>query len=125
MAFRLIRELIPLPHQSEGRRALIYGAGDGGEMVLRELRKNGDWNLRPVGFIDDDPLKQGKLINGLRVFDSNGSFEGICREENVKAVLISTPKIDRESLRRLRDFCTRLEIEVLRAQMKIEPIDFE
>jgi UDP-GlcNAc:undecaprenyl-phosphate/decaprenyl-phosphate GlcNAc-1-phosphate transferase len=125
MAFRLIRELIPLPHQSEGRRALIYGAGDGGEMVLRELRKNGDWNLRPVGFIDDDPLKQGKLINGLRVFDSNGSFEGICREENVKAVLISTPKIDRESLRRLRDFCTRAEIEVMRAQMKIEPLDFE
>ena len=125
LAFRLIRELIPLPHQSGGRRALIYGAGDGGEMVLRELRKNAYWNLRPVGFIDDDPLKQGKLINGLRVIDSNGSFEGVCREENVKAVLISTPKIDRESLRRLRDFCTRSEIELLRAQMKIEPLDFE
>ena len=125
MTFRVIRELIPLPHQSEGRRVLIYGAGDGGEMVLRELRKNADWNLRPVGFIDDDPLKQGKLVNGLRVIDSNGSLEGICREQNVQAVLISTPKIDRESLRRVRDFCSRSEVEVLRAQMKIEPLEFE
>jgi UDP-GlcNAc:undecaprenyl-phosphate/decaprenyl-phosphate GlcNAc-1-phosphate transferase len=125
MAFRVIRELIPPPHESDGRRALIYGAGDGGEMVLRELRKNGHWNLRPVGFIDDDPLKQGKLINGLRVIDSNGSLERICREEGVKAVLISSPKIDRESLRRLREFCSRSEIELLRAQMTIEPLKFE
>lgn len=125
MAFRLIRELIPLPHDSEGRRALIYGAGDGGEMVLRELRKNAGWNLRPVGFIDDDPLKQGKLINGLKVIDSNGSLEKVCREEQVKAVLISSPKIDRDALRRVRDFCRNSEIELLRAQMKIEPLDFE
>jgi UDP-GlcNAc:undecaprenyl-phosphate GlcNAc-1-phosphate transferase len=125
MAFRLIRELIPPPHGGEGRRALIYGAGDGGEMVLRELRKNGDWNLRPVGFIDDDPLKHGKLINGLRVIDSNGSLEKICREEHVGAVLISSPKIDREALRRVREFCNRSEIELLRAQMVIEPLKFE
>jgi UDP-GlcNAc:undecaprenyl-phosphate GlcNAc-1-phosphate transferase len=125
MTFRLIRELIPLPHQAEGRRVLIYGAGDGGEMVLRELRKNANWNLRPVGFIDDDPLKVGKLINGLRVIDSNGSLEGVCREEGVQAVLIATPKIDRERLRSVRDFCTRSEIEMLRAQMRIEPLEFE
>ena len=125
MTFRLIREMIPLPHESEGRRALIYGAGDGGEMVLRELRKNADWNLRPVGFIDDDPLKQGKLINGLKVIDSNGSLESVCRLENIQAVLISSPKIDREALRRVRDHCRRAEIELLRAQMTIEPLEFE
>ena len=94
-------------------------------MVLRELRKNGDWNLRPVGFIDDDPLKHGKLINGLRVIDSNGSLEKICRDENIRAVLISSPKIEREALRRVREFCNRSEIEVLRAQMVIEPLKFE
>ena len=125
MTFRLIREMIPLPHESEGRRTLIYGAGDGGEMVLRELRKNADWNLRPVGFIDDDPLKHGKLINGLRVIDSNGSLEKICRDEKINTVLISSPKIDRDALRRVREFCNRSDIELLRAQMVIEPLKFE
>ena len=125
LTFRLIREMIPLPHEADGRRTLIYGAGDGGEMVLRELRKNADWNLRPVGFIDDDPLKQGKLVNGLLVIDSNGSLERVCREENIQAVLISSPKIQRDSLRRVREFCTGAEVELLRAQMTIEPLKFE
>lgn len=125
MAFRLIREIIPLPHQSEGRRALIYGAGDGGEMLLRELRKNAEWNFRPVGFVDDDPLKQDKLINGLKVFDANGTLPDICREYEIQAILISSAKISPDALKRVREHCRETEIQLLRAQIKIEPIEFE
>ncbi len=61
--------------EHERRNVLIYGAGDGGEMVLRELENNPDWEYRPVGFIDDDPRKTGKLIHGLKVFGGNGSIK--------------------------------------------------
>jgi UDP-GlcNAc:undecaprenyl-phosphate/decaprenyl-phosphate GlcNAc-1-phosphate transferase len=125
MAFRLIREMIPLPHQNEGRRVLIYGAGDGGEMLLRELRKNPDWNYRPVGFVDDDPLKKDKLINGLKVFDANGSLWDVCREQNIQEILISSKKISAEALKRVREVCRDADIQLMRAQIKIEPIDFE
>jgi UDP-GlcNAc:undecaprenyl-phosphate GlcNAc-1-phosphate transferase len=125
MAFRLIRELLPHTAASDGRRVLIYGAGDGGEMVLRELRNNSEWNYRPIGFIDDDPLKKGKVINGLQVFDANGSLAEICRERSIEEILISSGKISTESLNKLREICRSQEISLKRAQMRIEPVDFE
>ncbi|HEY1585609.1 MAG TPA: glycosyl transferase, partial [Polyangia bacterium] len=50
-----------------GKRILIYGAGDGGELLLRELLQNREHGLFAVGFVDDDPQKQGRMIHGVRV----------------------------------------------------------
>jgi UDP-GlcNAc:undecaprenyl-phosphate GlcNAc-1-phosphate transferase len=125
MAFRLIREMLPSAVPADGAKVLIYGAGDGGEMVLRELRNNPEWNCRPVGFIDDDPLKQNKVINGLTVFNANGSLPAICREKNIQEILISTNKISQETLERVREICRESDISLKRAYMKIEPMDFE
>ena len=125
MAFRLIREVLPNTTASDGRRVLIYGAGDGGEMVLRELRNNPAWNYRPVAFVDDDPLKNGKMINGLEVYDANGSLPEICRDKSIQEILISSPKIPKEALERIREVCRDNDIALKRAQLKIEPVDFE
>ena len=125
LAFRLIREILPIAHINEGRRVLIYGAGDGGEMVLRELRNNPVWNYRPVGFIDDDPLKKDKVINGLRVYDSNGTLAALCDENEIQEILISSGKIPAETIRSLRTMCRESNIELKRAELRIEPVDFE
>jgi UDP-GlcNAc:undecaprenyl-phosphate GlcNAc-1-phosphate transferase len=125
MAFRLIRELLPLPHLNEGRRVLIYGAGDGGEMVLRELRNNANWNYQALGFVDDDPLKKDKVINGLRVYDTNGSLVKVCREKGIEEILISSSKISTETLVRVREVCRDADINLKRAYLKIEPMEFE
>ena len=125
MAFRLIREMIPLPHQGVGRRVLIYGAGDGGEMLLRELRKNPEWNYSPVAFVDDDPLKRDKLINGLKVFDANGSLLALCRHENIQEILISSKKVKADALKDVREVCRKADVRLMRAEIKIEPVDFE
>jgi UDP-GlcNAc:undecaprenyl-phosphate GlcNAc-1-phosphate transferase len=125
MAFRLIRELLPVPAMPEGRRVLIYGAGDGGEMVLRELRNNAGWNYEPIGFVDDDPLKKDKVINGLRVFDSNGSLRHFCREKQIDEILISTRKIPKETLIKVREACKDSDVQLKRAYLKIEPMEFE
>ena len=124
MAFRLIREFLPHASQADGRRVLIYGAGDGGEMVLRELRNNGSWNYEPVGFVDDDPLKKDKVINGLQVYDANGSLAKICRDQAIQEILISSQKISDEALDGLREVCRDGDILLKRAQIKIEPFDF-
>jgi UDP-GlcNAc:undecaprenyl-phosphate GlcNAc-1-phosphate transferase len=126
MAFRLFRQLLPTAIQGEGyRRVLIYGAGDGGELVLRELYNNPEWNYAPVGFVDDDPMKTDKVIHGLRVFGGNGSLATICKEHEVEEVLISSRRIPPQRISEIREICIEADISLKRALLQIEPVDFE
>jgi len=124
LAFRVIRQMLPLPVTVDGHRVLIYGAGDGGEMVLRELNNNPEWNYLPVGFIDDDPLKKDKVIHGLTVFDGNGRLADICRQKNIAEILISARNMSPEQLKNVREICRENNVILKRAQIKIEPVEF-
>jgi FlaA1/EpsC-like NDP-sugar epimerase len=53
--------------RKDERRVLIAGAGDGGRLVLREIMRNRELGLTPVGFLDDDPGKRRLRIDGVRV----------------------------------------------------------
>ncbi len=125
MAFRLFRQLIPAPINNEGLRVLIYGAGDGGELVLRELHNNPEWNYNPIGFADDDLLKKDKVIHGLPVFGGNGSLYQTLLDHDIHEVLVSSRKIPAENLSEIREICLSAEVSLKRASLKIESIDFE
>jgi UDP-GlcNAc:undecaprenyl-phosphate GlcNAc-1-phosphate transferase len=122
MAFRLFRQVIPVARSSEGRRVLIYGAGDGGELLLRELLNNRALKYSPVGFIDDDPAKSGKLIHGLKVYGGNGDLNSVCRQHEVDEVLISSSKMTEERLQELLGFCRTQNILVKRMRITIEDV---
>jgi UDP-GlcNAc:undecaprenyl-phosphate GlcNAc-1-phosphate transferase len=124
LAFRVIRQVLPIPLTADGQRVLIYGAGDGGEMLLRELINNPEWNYQPVGFIDVDGQKRGKLIHGLKVFDGNGSLAELCREKEISEILISVRNLQPEKIRTLREICRESNVTLKRAQIQIEPVDF-
>jgi UDP-GlcNAc:undecaprenyl-phosphate/decaprenyl-phosphate GlcNAc-1-phosphate transferase len=123
MAFRLFRQLLPMPQNTEGRKVLIYGAGDGGELVLRELKNNPDWNYSPVGFVDDDEKKTNSVIHGLKVFGGNGSLSTICKENEVQEILLTIRQMSPEKLREVKDICDDSDILLKRAWLKIESID--
>jgi UDP-GlcNAc:undecaprenyl-phosphate GlcNAc-1-phosphate transferase len=125
MTFRIIRQFLPMPMSSEGRRVLIYGAGDGGEMILRELKNNPEWNYQPIGFVDDDPHKKDKLINGLRVYAGNGSLPKIFSEKQIQEILISCRNISSERMNEVKAICRESNVSLKRAMLKIEPVDFE
>lgn len=123
MAFRLIRQVLPMPAGIDGRKVLIYGAGDGGEMVLRELKNNPEWNYKAIGFIDDDPLKKDKIIHGLKVFDGNGTLADLCDKNEIDEILISVRNISPERLKTIREICREQNVVLKRALIKIEPVD--
>jgi UDP-GlcNAc:undecaprenyl-phosphate GlcNAc-1-phosphate transferase len=122
MAFRLFRQLLPSGGSSAGRRALIYGAGDAGELLLRELLNNRDLRCAPVGFMDDDPKKRGKVIHGYPVFGGNGMFHRIVTQHNIEQVLISTPRISHERITEILRECESQNIELKRMAITIENI---
>lgn len=125
-AFRFFRQLLPAPMRAEGqRKVLIYGAGDGGELVLRELYNNPEWNYAPVGFLDDDPLKKDKVIHGLRVYGGNGSLLQICKDNDVEEVLIASRRIGSQRVGEIREICLEADVSLKRALLQIEPVDFE
>jgi UDP-GlcNAc:undecaprenyl-phosphate GlcNAc-1-phosphate transferase len=125
MAFRLFRQVLPAAGNRNGRRVLIYGAGDGGELLLRELLNNRELQLSPVGFVDDDPGKSGKLIHGLRVFGGNGDLGSICAQHQVDEVVISSLKMSDEKINEVVRSCTERKIVVKRMRITIEKLGEE
>jgi FlaA1/EpsC-like NDP-sugar epimerase len=76
------------------RDVLIVGAGDGGRLVVRELARNPQLRMRPVGFVDDDPRKLGmKHEYGLRVLGSTSrdDLPRVLDEVEPEEVLIAIP----------------------------------
>jgi len=122
MAFRLFRQLLPAVSKQNGRRVLIYGAGDGGELLLRELRNNRELHLAPVGFVDDDPAKSGKVIHGLRVFGGNGDLSAICMQHEVDEVVISSLKMSEERIQEVLRCCSERQITVKRMRITMEDL---
>jgi UDP-GlcNAc:undecaprenyl-phosphate GlcNAc-1-phosphate transferase len=122
-AFRLFRHALPVAEASGARRVLIYGAGDGGELLLREVLNNRELQLTPVGFVDDDPLKKGKVIHGLRVFGGNGSLKSICEQQRVAEVLISSTQISEERLATILQDCEAAQVTLKRMRIQIEQLN--
>jgi FlaA1/EpsC-like NDP-sugar epimerase len=75
----------------DARGLLIVGAGDGGRLVLREILRNPELGLKPVGFVDDDPTKRRLRIDGVRVLGGTSDLARILDEAEPDEVTIAIP----------------------------------
>jgi len=119
--FRLLRTYIErFREHPEARRALIYGAGDGGELLARELLNNHNLGLYPVGFLDDDPHKHGRVIHGLRVLGNLERLNEMTGSDTIDEVVVSTTKIDPERFAALGLISQRIGIRTRRMRIALE-----
>jgi FlaA1/EpsC-like NDP-sugar epimerase len=78
--------------RKDARSVLIVGAGDGGRLLLREILRNPELGFRPVGFIDDDPRKEGARIDrGLEVLGTTDELGRVLDDVEPQEVLIAIP----------------------------------
>ena len=87
------------------QRVLIAGAGEAGALILRELRANPQTGLVPVGFVDDDPHKQGMLIQRMRVLGGRETIPALVREHRVDQIIIAMPGAPGSVVRGIVDIC--------------------
>ncbi|KPL84429.1 hypothetical protein SE15_04780 [Thermanaerothrix daxensis] len=76
---------------SKPRRVLIVGAGDAGALVVREMQKNPQLNLQPIGFLDDNPAKQKQQIHGVPVIGTLNELAQVLERQQVDEVIIAIP----------------------------------
>ncbi len=84
---------------------LIVGAGDVGELVARNFLHNPQMGFRPVGYIDEDPVLQGRQIHGLPVFSSLDELPDLIEGNNIVEVLVATRKPSLPFLNRIVEIC--------------------
>lgn len=109
---RLLHEFVA--PSTERRRAVVIGAGDAGEAVVRELKRQAQRELHPVAFVDDDSAKRGRSINGVPVLGSIDDLVKVVRRVDADAILVAICGLSRERMREIRALARETGLPVKR-----------
>ena len=97
---RGLKELFKKP-SARGKRTLIIGAGDAGEELARNILR-GKTNYNLIGFVDDNSVKQGVSIHGIKVLGKREDIPEIVKKHNIKEIILALPsapsKVARETV---------------------------
>jgi FlaA1/EpsC-like NDP-sugar epimerase len=85
--------------QTAQKRVLIYGAGDAGALIAREMKSKPQYGSSPVGFLDDDRSKHGSYIDGIKVLGGRRSLADILIKTRAEEVLLAMPSVSADALR--------------------------
>ena len=118
-SFRLIGEFVNR-QRSVGRRAVIYGAGDGAALALRELQ--GSDAVRILGFIDDDPRIARMRVQGYPVLGDFSALEVLITTKSVDLVLVTTRLSDSARMTVLETACAESGVALTRLHIGFENI---
>lgn len=104
---------------------LIYGAGEGGQLLLRGLLQNPKLGLKPIGFLDDDAALQGRMVNRVPVVGDGSHLDTILEDMPVSSVILSSEKIQEEPLAKVMDLCRARNIPVFQGRFLLQPMTGE
>ena len=99
---------------------MIYGAGDSGVALLQEIRNNPSLSRSVVGFVDDDPMKQGTRVQGMQVFAGSQKLPDILRDTRAEEVILAASKLDATRLEQLRTACESAGARLSRFRLGVE-----
>jgi hypothetical protein len=91
---------------------LLVGAGAVGIMAVREIRSRGEQDIEMRGFVDDDPMKRGALISGIRVLGSTEEIPKLVPALGIEQVIITIAEPLEEEMRRILSICERIPVRV-------------
>ncbi len=109
LVWRVYRETYIIPRIG-GKRTLIVGAGDAGNMLLKEIRRHPDALYNVVGFLDDDDRKRGMRLSGVPVLGDLSRIKGIIRKFRIEEVIIAIPTAHGGVIRKLVDNCKKCHV---------------
>jgi UDP-GlcNAc:undecaprenyl-phosphate GlcNAc-1-phosphate transferase len=118
LSFRLLDEGIKRGGK-KGKPTLVYGAGVGGQMAVKEIETNQELGLNLVGFIDDNTKIHGRKIQGYPVLGGEKDLEGIIKKHNIVKIIVSFKEQGSDKKKKIKRLCAGMSKEVEVAQMKL------
>ena len=91
---------------------LLIGAGQAGVLAAKEIMGRGESGLEVMGFVDDDPEKQGAVIQGVKVLGKSDDLPGLVRRLAVDHVILTMATAHRRDIKRIVDLCKAIPVRV-------------
>jgi FlaA1/EpsC-like NDP-sugar epimerase len=105
----LVRTLIERPGRrgivARGKEALIVGAGDAGQLVIREMLKSRALGYTPTALVDDDPRKKNMRLHGVRVLGTTADLPRLVADQKPDEVIIAIPSAPGDVRQRVVNAC--------------------
>lgn len=115
MSFRIYRRTLRIVGQKEckdSKRVMIIGAGEAGNVILKEMFNSKYVKMNPICFIDDNKRKLGTSISGVKVLGNRYDIKRIAEEKAIDQIVISIPTLTQESKKQLIKLCSETNCEV-------------
>jgi UDP-GlcNAc:undecaprenyl-phosphate GlcNAc-1-phosphate transferase len=97
--------------KADGIPVLIMGAGDAGELLIREIKNNKRLGYVPVGFVDDDDEKSGKVIHSIPVLGNRHDIPELIKKHDIKKIFIAILSVDKNRFEDIIESCNKMNIE--------------
>ncbi|MGL5575939.1 MAG: polysaccharide biosynthesis protein [Sarcina sp.] len=115
LSYRIFRRImlygtIFLDKTSE--RVLVIGAGFCGTLVIDEMNKEQNNNMKPVAVIDDNPNKANTFLRGLKVYGGRTKIKEVVEKENIDMILIAIATLDSKNKKEIIEICNKTKKKV-------------
>lgn len=95
---------------SHGKNVLIIGAGNAGEGIIRDMKRSQSKKLNPVAIVDDDRLRLGDEVHGIRILGTIRDIPKLCRQLKIELIIIAIPSINAARMRQIVNYCEQTKI---------------
>ncbi len=121
VGYRMLRRYEISNNVGERKKVIIIGAGDAGNLLLKELNQNNNLNYKIVGFVDD--AKSNIMIGGYEILGTTSDIPQLKEKYKLDGALIAISHVNQKDLRRIYDYCIRngLETKIMNFQFKNNP----
>ncbi|HEU4449994.1 MAG TPA: nucleoside-diphosphate sugar epimerase/dehydratase [Gaiellaceae bacterium] len=97
---------------ARGKEALIVGAGDAGQLVIREMLRSRALGYTPIGLVDDDPRKKNMRLNGIRVLGRTDDLPRLLSDRQPDEVIIAIPSAAGDVRQKIVNACRDAHVPV-------------
>lgn len=108
ITFRIYRRMLIILDRSETKqytRIMVIGAGFAGALILKEMKLHKEINYKVVAVIDDDPLKIGTTISGIKIYGDRYKIQQVAREKIVETIIIAIPSLNGDEKKKIIEIC--------------------